>query len=84
MARSALLLKKLKFDEEGIPLNYYKDKSFKVMRLDSLDRFGTKLEKRFSKNEIRKMLENAGLKDIKFSNRRPFWVAIGFKEKNIK
>ena len=36
LARSALLLKKLKFDEEGIPLNYYKDKSFKVMRLDSL------------------------------------------------
>ncbi len=83
LARFALIMKKLKFNDESIPLNYYKDKSFKVMRLDSLDRFGTRIEKRFTKIEIKKMLEDAGLKDIKFSDRRPFWVAIGFKGKKL-
>ena len=36
------------------------------MRNDSLDRFGTKLEKRFTKNEIKNMLLNAGFVDIIF------------------
>jgi SAM-dependent methyltransferase len=81
LARMALIAKKLKLNDENIPLNYYSDKSFKVMRLDSLDRFGTRLEKRFTKMQIKNMLEKSGLKNIKFSNRRPFWVAIGFKKK---
>ncbi len=82
LARFALIIKSLNLNYENIPLNYYKDKSFKVMRLDSLDRFGTKLEKRFTKIEIKKMMEKSGLENIKFSNRRPFWVSVGFKKKN--
>ena len=35
-----------------MPLNIYKNKSFYVMRNDSLDRFGTKYEKRYSKKNI--------------------------------
>jgi hypothetical protein len=49
------------------------------MRTDCLDRFGTKLEQRFTKKEIKKMMINAGLKNIKFSNRKPYWTAIGYK-----
>ena len=37
------------------------------MKNDSLDRFGTTLEKRFSQKEIREMMLEAGLKNIKFS-----------------
>lgn len=59
----------------NFPLSYYKDKSFYTMRTDSLDRFGTKLEKRYSKIDIAKMLEKSGFKDIKFSDKMPFWVA---------
>lgn len=64
---------------ENIPLSYYRKTSLKVIRNDALDRFGTPLEQRFSKTEIRKMMDEAGLKDIVFSNKAPYWHAIGKK-----
>lgn len=62
-----------------LPLSYYADKTFWVMRNDALDRFGTPLEKRFSKKEIKNMMEKAGLKEIVFSENEPFWHAVGKK-----
>ena len=62
-----------------IPLSYYSDKSFNIIRNDALDRFGTPLEQRFSKDEITKMMQNAGLKKIKFSNNEPYWHVLGTK-----
>ena len=53
------------------------------MRTDALDRFGTRLEKRFSKKQIREMMEKAGLEKINFSNNIPFWLAIGTKKKEM-
>ena len=61
------------------PLSYYVGKSLKVIRNESLDRFGTPLEQRFSKIEIKKMLENAGLNNIVFSEKTPYWHAVGKK-----
>ena len=49
------------------------------MRTDALDRFGTRLEQRFTRDEIKQMMHNAGLENIKFSDSKPFWVAVGFK-----
>ena len=60
-----------------IPLSVYVDKSFFIIRNDCLDRFGTPLEKRFSKNEIRTMMSNAGLGEILFSDQPGYWHAIG-------
>ena len=51
------------------------------MKTDSLDRFGTRLESRFTKLEIKQMMINAGLTSIKFSNNQPYWVAVGHKSK---
>ena len=62
-----------------IPLSYYSNKSFNVIRNDALDRFGTPLEQRFSKSQIIKMMEEAGLHDIKFSDNEPYWHVIGRK-----
>ncbi len=62
-----------------IPLSYYADKSFNIIRNDSLDRFGTPLEQRFTKVEIQAMMEKAGLTDIIFSNNEPYWHAVGRK-----
>lgn len=62
-----------------IPLSYYADKSFNIIRNDSLDRFGTPLEQRFTKLEIQTMMENVGLTDIIFSNNEPYWHAVGRK-----
>lgn len=62
-----------------IPLSYYADKSWRIIRNDSLDRFGTPLEKRFSKKEIEKMLTDCGMKNILFSEKTPYWHVIAEK-----
>mgnify|MGYP000680857125 CR=1 FL=1 len=64
----------------NFPLSDYKNKNFYFMATDSLDRFGTKLEKRFTKNEIKNMLLKAGFVDIMFSKNTPYWVAIAWKK----
>lgn len=79
LARTALLLEYLHVLPGAWPLAYYRDKPFYVLRTDSLDRFGTRLEKRFSRDEIRSMLADAGFVDIRFSDRAPYWCAIGIK-----
>lgn len=61
------------------PLSVYRDCSVYTLRTDALDRFGTRLEQRFTRDEIRAMMERAGLGDIRFSDREPFWVAVGTK-----
>lgn len=61
------------------PLSYYRDKSFYVMRTDALDRLGTRLERRFSRADIERMLRAAGLDDILFSDSMPYWCAMGIK-----
>ena len=60
------------------PLSTYRDKSFYVMRNDALDRFGTRLEQRFTREQIRSMMSRAGLKDILFSE-EVFWCALGYR-----
>ncbi|MFL5728557.1 MAG: class I SAM-dependent methyltransferase [Cytophagaceae bacterium] len=62
-----------------IPLSYYSDKSMKIIRNDSLDRFGTPLEQRFSKIQIEEMMKKAGLSNIRFSPNEPYWHALGKK-----
>jgi len=64
---------------EKIPLSSYKNKSFFIIRNDALDRFGTRLEQRFSKAEIEQMMKNSGLIDISISNGAPYYHAIGKK-----
>ncbi|MDM9381278.1 methyltransferase domain-containing protein [Chlorogloeopsis sp. ULAP01] len=80
LAQGALLLEKLGFNVDSFPLSAYRNRSFYVMRTDALDRFGTKLEKRFTKKEIQKMMEDAGLERISFRNSAPYWCAIGYKK----
>ena len=67
-------------DTTNIPLSQYRNYSFYVMETDALDRFGTKLEKRFTKNEIKEIMNASGLTSIEFRNNAPYWVAIGYKK----
>lgn len=62
-----------------IPLYGYENKSFYIIRNDSLDRFGTPLEQRFTKKQIQDMMEACGLSQITFSNNIPFWHVVGKK-----
>ena len=79
IARFALICEKIGINVSNFPLADYRKKSFYFMKTDALDRFGTRLEKRFSKDEIRTMLKNAGFKNIVFSESEPFWVSISRK-----
>ncbi|MDH4099965.1 MAG: class I SAM-dependent methyltransferase [Nitrospirota bacterium] len=80
LARAAKLLERLGCLPATWPLSYYRDKSLYTLRTDALDRFGTSLEQRFSKGEIRAMMEAAGFEDIRFSDREPYWCAVGIKK----
>jgi len=80
LAKLALLSEKVGMNVDNIPLSAYRKMSFYMMRTDSLDRFGTRLESRFTKAEIRQMLEEAGLEKIKFRDGIPYWCAIGVKK----
>lgn len=62
-----------------IPLSYYADKSWNIIRNDALDRFGTPLEQRFSKEELIEILTEAGLINIVVSKGMPYWHAVGQK-----
>jgi ubiquinone/menaquinone biosynthesis C-methylase UbiE len=79
LSRFAYLFEKLSVNVLNWPLCYYRDKSFYVMRTDALDRFGTQLEKRFTRTEITSMLEKAGLVKIIFSGHSPYWCVVGIK-----
>jgi glycosyltransferase involved in cell wall biosynthesis/SAM-dependent methyltransferase len=79
LARAAWIYHLMGLNTDNFPLSYYRDKSFYTMRTDARDRFGTPLEQRFSKHEIKQMLEAAGFENIQFSEGRPYWVAMAFK-----
>ena len=66
-------------DVRQCPLMIYRKSSFYTMRTDALDRFGTRLEHRFSRSELQAMMERCGLTDIRFREEMPHWVACGIK-----
>jgi SAM-dependent methyltransferase len=76
LARTAKLLEKRGKNVSNFPLHHYANMPFVMLQNDALDRFGTRLEQRFSKKEITEMLGNAGfdLSTLKFSDVEPFWT----------
>ncbi|MBT5400761.1 class I SAM-dependent methyltransferase [bacterium] len=79
LARTARIAKRMGIDTTNFPLVSYSDWSFYTMRTDALDRFGTRLEHRFTQVEIKEMMLSAGLKNIVFSDKKPYWCAVGVK-----
>jgi SAM-dependent methyltransferase len=77
LARGASLGERLGANVFNWPLSSYRTGTFYRMRTDALDRFGTRLEQRFTRDEITRMMTEAGLDHIVFSDREPFWVACG-------
>ena len=79
LTRISKLIEKIGFGVENFPLSYYRKYSFYSMRTDALDRFGTRLEHRFTKDEVKAMMIDAGLIDIIFSDSTPYWCAVGYR-----
>ncbi|MBI5210959.1 MAG: methyltransferase domain-containing protein [Elusimicrobia bacterium] len=79
-ARLCLRMERAGWDVSSWPLAYYRNRSFYAMRNDALDRFGTRVEKRFTMDEIRGMMAAAGCENISFRQGPPYWCVLGFKE----
>ena len=77
LARAARLAERLGLRVGNWPLAAYRDRAFYTMRTDALDRFGTRLEQRFTKAEVEAMMRAAGLGDIRFNETAAFWTAVG-------
>ncbi|MDQ3229931.1 MAG: class I SAM-dependent methyltransferase [Pseudomonadota bacterium] len=80
LAKVSRLAERLGLRVDSIPLSYYRNQSFYTMRTDSRDRFGTPLERRFTKDQIFAMLSASGLRDVVFSDAAPFWCALGYRQ----
>lgn len=82
LSRFAALMERFGMSGERastLPLGFYRHLSFYTMRTDALDRFGTRLEQRFTRVQIQSMMESAGLRDVRFSDEAPYWCAVGIK-----
>ena len=80
LARMAKVLSWVGVSVHSWPLSAYRDQSFYSMRTDALDRFGTKLEHRYTKQQVLSMMKKSGLGNIEFSPLTPFWCAVGIKK----
>jgi ubiquinone/menaquinone biosynthesis C-methylase UbiE len=79
LARASLLGERMGINMKNVPLYGYRNLSLYTMRTDSRDRFGTPLEARFTQEEIRDMMERAGLANVIISSDAPYWCAVGTK-----
>lgn len=79
LARGSRLLEQIGKDVSNFPLSDYRNREYYIMRNDALDRFGTRLEQRFTKSQIRQMMESAGLTEVRFADGAPYWCAVGVK-----
>lgn len=80
LARSARLIERMGGKVDAFPLSCYRTASFYTMRTDALDRFGTRLEQRFTRRQIQEMMVRAGLENVEFSAEAPFWCAVGYRK----
>lgn len=76
LSRLARLIARRGRDVDAMPLSAYRDQPFYVLRTDALDRFGTQLEKRYTKLEIERLLLDAGFNDVTFNDEWPYWCAV--------
>jgi ubiquinone/menaquinone biosynthesis C-methylase UbiE len=79
LTRVALFGERMGANVENLPLAPYRHHSFYTMKTDALDRFGTRLEQRFSRAQIAAMMQRSGLTNITFRDGVPYWVACGRK-----
>ncbi len=79
LSRLASLAEAAGLPVASFPLSYYRHCSLYTLRTDARDRFGTPLEQRFSRAQIREMCNAAGLVDLRFSPQAPFWCVVGVK-----
>lgn len=79
LARAARAVEQLGGDGDAMPLGYYREVPFYTMRTDARDRFGTRLEKRYTKEQLAQMMRAVGMDDLRFREGMPYWCVVGRK-----
>lgn len=79
LSRIARQIERTGRDVSSFPLSAYRYSSMYTLKTDALDRFGTRLERRFTRSEIEAMMIRCGLMNIRFREGSPYWVACGTK-----
>jgi hypothetical protein len=80
LARISLMLEKLGIDPSYIPLSSYRHRTFYTMRNDALNRFGNRIEHRFTREQVRELMTTAGLESVVVSDKPPYWSAVGYRK----
>ena len=80
LSRFALICENLGINVSNFPLSWYRNQPFYILRTDAHDKFATRLEQRFTKDEITNMMLEAGFINLTFSERAPFWTVLGYKK----
>ncbi len=80
LARGAAAAERFGVNIAHWPLSAYRHRSLYTMRTDSLDRFGTRLEKRYTRQQMEALLRDAGLTNIRFCS-SVFWCAVGSRSR---
>ena len=79
LSRLASLAEAAGLPVASFPLSYYRHCSLYTLRTDAKARFGKPLKQRFSRAQIRQMCTAAGLVNLQFSPREPYWCMVGLK-----
>ncbi len=77
LSRLTAFAERLNIPVDNWPLAYYRNHSFYTLRTDARDRFGTPLEQRFTLEQIKSMMIQAGLEHIEYSPNSPYWCVVG-------
>ena len=79
LACFAALAEALGMPAGSLLLSCYSNCSIYTMRIDARDHFGTPLEQRFSRYQIRSTCIASGLVNLHFSPSAPYWCVVGLK-----
>lgn len=79
LARAAAVAARAGLAVDGLPLSSYRSVRLANMRIAALDRFGSGVERRFSRSALRSMMDRCGLSEVRIADGPPYWVAIGRK-----
>lgn len=79
LARASRWLEQIGVSVGGIPLSAYRSRSFYTMRTDCLDRFGNRLEHRFTRLQLSDLLKDTGFSNIVIPEDEPYWRAVAVR-----
>ncbi len=79
LARVAGIADRAGLEASGLPLAAYRDKPFYVMRTDALDRLGTRVEHRFTRDEVVALMRAAWLERISVASGPPYRCVLGYR-----